>query len=112
MLTFTLDFQSSNDLGRRVAFEYEAAAREAARPFVPVYLVCSVDENLKRATSLDRANGGTTKLTDMEVLSDLRSRCELFRFENYPSLTIDVTTMSPVEAATKIFTHIKSVWTR
>ena len=95
---FNQDFQSDNDRGREVATEYQDAARRAGRAFIPVYLTCDLRASLERVDNIDRVKGGTGKLTDGEVLRDLRSRCELFRFES-SELTIDSTNASPSEIA-------------
>jgi hypothetical protein len=97
-----VDFQSDNALGRDVASEYREAALQAGRPFVPVYLTCDVSTNLARVASPDRLGSGTTKLTDLRVLRDLRSRCELYRFGGCPGLTVDSTSLTPSEAAAEI----------
>jgi hypothetical protein len=88
--------------------EYRAAARSAGRPFVPVYLTCDVDENLQRVAHPDRVNSKTGKLTDIQVLKDIRSRCELFRFADGPHLTVDSTSMSPLEQATKVLAVLEN----
>jgi hypothetical protein len=94
-----LDFQSNNGLGRDVAKEYEAAALRASRPFLPVYLECDIKENIRRITSPQRGSSGTTKLLNPEVLEEMRSRCQLFRFDGIEGITSDVTNMGPEEAA-------------
>ena len=94
-----IDFQSNNDLGRDVAREYEAAASRARRPFLPIYLKCDIEENTRRITSLQRRSSGTTKLLNPEVLAEMRSRCQLFRFDGVEGITSDVTNMGPEEAA-------------
>ncbi|KAK1762379.1 hypothetical protein QBC33DRAFT_563832 [Phialemonium atrogriseum] len=46
------------------------AAREAGRPFLPVYRSgdVDVDANIRRAASHDRVHGTTTKLTDRSAV--------------------------------------------
>ncbi|TFB05782.1 hypothetical protein CCMA1212_001492 [Trichoderma ghanense] len=97
------DFQSDNALGRSVANEYLMAAKKAKRPFMPVYLGCDVDVNVKRATSQDRVSGTTTKLTDTALLRDMRSRCKLFEFDDQDFSTwIDTTDKEPEGVAKMI----------
>ena len=103
------DFQSDNQLGRDVAQEYADAASAAGRPFLPVYLTCNVEAHIQRIASSDRIDSGTTKLIDAELLRDMRSSCELFRFEDYPGLTVDSTEAPPSETAGKILDMIKSL---
>ncbi|KAK4158063.1 hypothetical protein C8A00DRAFT_11133 [Chaetomidium leptoderma] len=102
LVIFT-DFQSNNALGRVVASEYKDAAFKAGRPFVPVYLTCDEATNLERVASPDRLGSGTNKLTDPQVLGDLRSRCELYQFDGgCLGLTVDSTSLIPSEVAAKI----------
>ncbi|ETS03819.1 hypothetical protein M419DRAFT_136420 [Trichoderma reesei RUT C-30] len=97
------DFQSDNELGRSVAKEYLMAAKKAKRLFMPVYLGCDVDVNLKRAASQDRVSGTSTKLTDIALLRDLRSRCKLFEFDDQDFSTwIDTTNKEPEGVAKMI----------
>ncbi|KAH8812079.1 hypothetical protein F5884DRAFT_855386 [Xylogone sp. PMI_703] len=106
-LVICTDFQSSNELGRSVAMEYEAAADKAGRVFVPIYLTCDIDVNLERIGTLDRVNSGTTKLTDIRVLKDMCSRCELFCFDDRTGLTIDSTHVPPLETARNILVFLQ-----
>ncbi|KAI0133657.1 hypothetical protein BJ170DRAFT_715735 [Xylariales sp. AK1849] len=41
------DFQSDNDLGTSVALEYEAAARQAGRRLLPIYITRDTKENIR-----------------------------------------------------------------
>lgn len=91
-----------------MALEYRDAAYRAGRPFVPVYLTCDADTNLERVASPDRLRSGTTKLTDAQALRDLRSRCEMFRFDSCPGLMIDSTNLPPSEVATKILAFVRN----
>ncbi|KAK2758672.1 hypothetical protein FQN54_003362 [Arachnomyces sp. PD_36] len=108
LVIFT-DFQSSNELGRDVAMEYRDAARRSGRPFIPVYLTCDMDANVQRIASLERVDSGTKKLTDAQQLQALRGRCELFRFDECPSFTVDSTHLPPLEAAAKILAFLKDM---
>ncbi|KAL5088874.1 hypothetical protein Trisim1_006289 [Trichoderma cf. simile WF8] len=107
-IVFT-DCQSDDELGQATAQEYLQAAREAKRPFITVYLSCELEVNIKRATSSERVQGTTTKLTDAVMLRDALSRCKMFRFENspYEAYNIDTTDLAPVDAALRIQTYIK-----
>jgi len=66
---------------------------------VPVYLLCDDDENERRMVHKDRAASGTTKLMDVELLRSMRSRVGLFRFDSVDGLTLDVSRLSPGQAA-------------
>lgn len=82
-----------------MAREYEAAASRARRPFLPIYLECDIEENTRRITSLQRRSSETTKLLNPDSLAEMRSRCQLFRFDGVEGITSDVTNMEPEEAA-------------
>ena len=100
--------------------EYRDAARKAQRPFLPIYFICDVEENVQRIASREieiklKFNGWRTgKLTDVELLRDFRTRCQLLEFGDCGGLTIDTTNISPEEAAERIlafvmeFTEFKS----
>ena len=127
------DYQTDNALGRAVATEYRDAARQAGRPFLPIYLTCDVEENVRRIASRARkieiknsvklngrngngnGNGGTKtggKLTDVDLLRDFRSRCQLFQFDGGDcgsGWTIDTTDISPEEAAERILAVVREV---
>ncbi|KLO94602.1 uncharacterized protein FFB20_00235 [Fusarium fujikuroi] len=106
LVVFT-DFQSDNELGQSVAQEYASAARNADRPFLPVYLTCGLEANIERVDNAERVASGTTKLLDQELLQDMRGRCELFRFQGYPGLMIDSTEKTPLENAKKILDTVE-----
>lgn len=105
-----IDFQSNNDLGRNVAREYEAAALRARRPFLPIYLECDIKENTRRIASPQRGSSGTTKLLSPEVLAEMRSRSQLFRFDDVKGITSDVTNMGPEEAAEALERDVIKHW--
>ncbi|KAF7535035.1 hypothetical protein G7054_g5733 [Neopestalotiopsis clavispora] len=100
------DFQTTNKQGESVAKEYQQAAIESARPFLPVYLTCDEQENLDRLCSKERVDSGTTKLLDRDLLQTFRSSTAIYRFHDCTGFSIDVTNISPEEAASKIKDHI------
>ncbi|KAK4182082.1 hypothetical protein QBC35DRAFT_396683 [Podospora australis] len=106
LVIFT-DFQSANELGSQVAKEYQDAASRAGRPFIPIYLICDPEENLKRVANSDRVNSRLGKLTDRGLLQKFMSRCDLFRFDVPDYLTVDTTTATPWETATEILVFLK-----
>ncbi|CAH0046196.1 unnamed protein product [Clonostachys solani] len=105
------DSQTTDLLGEAVAREYQAAAEAAKRPFTPVYLTCDCEVNITRATSHERLQGGTTKLTDAKIIRDIRSRCKIFRFEagDRQPCSIDTTTLTPADAASKIIEYCQGL---
>jgi len=83
--------------------EYETAARRSGRPFLPIYLDYDVDgENIRRVATPECVSDGTGMLVNGELLKAMRSRCELFVFGACEGLRLDVTKLSPLEAAERI----------
>ncbi|KAJ5600344.1 hypothetical protein N7450_001411 [Penicillium hetheringtonii] len=107
IVVFT-DFQSNNELGRDTATEYKICAMESGRVFLPVYLICDLNTNLKRVNTIERIDSGTKKLTNVELVKNLRWKCDLFRFDDCPGLTLDSTGASPLEIASKILDFVES----
>ncbi|KAM0511046.1 hypothetical protein ACHAPE_010250 [Trichoderma viride] len=102
------DFQSDNELGTKTAQEYCDAALKAGRPFIPVYLSCEIEANIMRATSAERAQGTTSKLTCPDTVRELRTKCKLFKFGSpYEEYHIDTTDLTPKETALRIRAHIE-----
>ena len=97
-----VDFQSDNELGRSVAREYQSASLASGRPFFPIIITCDIDENRRRIAAPERINGGTLKLHSVEILEDLRARCELFHFNVDEEIHLDITHLSPTQAAKSI----------
>ncbi|OQE21674.1 hypothetical protein PENSTE_c011G09754 [Penicillium steckii] len=107
IVVFT-DFQSNNELGRDTATEYKISALESGRVFLPVYLICDLTTNLTRVNTIERVDSGTKKLTNVELVKNLRGKCDLFRFDDCPGLTLDSTGASPLEIASKILDFVES----
>lgn len=108
-LTHKADCQSKNELGSAVGAEYEDAALRAGRVFIPVVLHCDQSENLKRAVSTERQESGTTKLTDVEILAELRAEHVMLTFDLPTQLVLDVSDLMPSVTAWKLYEHIASI---
>jgi hypothetical protein len=90
-----------------VASEYLNAATAAVRPFLPVYLGVSKEENVRRLASSSRLESGVGKLVDASQLLAILDRCELFEFGDVQGLDLDVTELSAEESAQRIAQHIR-----
>ena len=101
-----IDSQCTSELDAAVAAEYRDAAAAAGRPFVPVYLRLSREENIRRIASSSRTESGTGKLVDAEVLLLIRDSCDLFEFSDVEALRLDVTEIDAEEAARRINQYI------
>jgi hypothetical protein len=103
-----VDSQSNSELDEAVAAEYRDAAAAAGRPFVPVYMKLSREENVGRIASSSRVASGTGKLVDADLLLSIRDSCDLFEFDDVEDnpLHLDVTEIDAEEAARRISEHI------
>lgn len=102
------DQQSSNELGRSVALEYRTAAAQRGSPFLSVILTCEIEENRKRLVSGTRGDGSTTKLTDPDILNNIRMGEDIYRCGAETELVLDVTKVLPTDAASNILEHMRS----
>ncbi|ORY66133.1 uncharacterized protein BCR38DRAFT_340299 [Pseudomassariella vexata] len=108
IIVFT-DSQVVGPVGPGVAAEFEAAARQSGRAFLPVYITCLEEENWRRLGSEERGKGGKGKLMDVDILKGIIRDMELFRFADVPGLSIDATTRKPEDAAGEILLAIKDI---
>lgn len=104
------DQQSSNDAGSSTAKEYHSAAISRGSYFISIVLTCAVEENYRRAISEDRGKGSNTKLTDLDILCKIREGEDIFHFGGEMELELDITDLSPTEAASKAYEHICKVF--
>ncbi|KAK8022401.1 hypothetical protein PG993_013168 [Apiospora rasikravindrae] len=105
--------QTTDLVGATVCAEYVAAARFRGCDLVSVVLSCEDEaEHLARVGAADRvARGG--KLTDARFAQGLREKKRIYRYNNFAaaggSLEVDVSDISPEEAAKRIFRHVLDV---
>jgi hypothetical protein len=105
-IVFT-DSQSSSPLGSIVAKDYFDSAKNRGCPFFSIRLVCAEEEHFRRAVDGRRQNDGTTKLTDINILRQIRMQEDIFSFGGPLELTLDVSRMSPDVAAREIVEFVK-----
>lgn len=105
------DFQSSDGLGSAVAQEYADAARARGCVFVPIIMTCSVRQNVIRAGGSDRIRDGHGKLTDLNLIMDMRTQegTGIASFGGDSELELDVTDIKPEEAAKIIAEHVEKI---
>jgi hypothetical protein len=94
--------------GQQVAGEFQQMAEKCGRPFLPICLLCDIDENQQRISNSERKNGGTTKLVCSKTLKSIRLQNDLYYFENVEVYTLDVTWITPDEAARRISEHMSA----
>ncbi|KAL8762088.1 MAG: hypothetical protein Q9184_001860 [Pyrenodesmia sp. 2 TL-2023] len=93
------DSQSSDAVGSAAVADYIHAAHTKGSQLISVILTCAEDENSRRVKSEQR---GGTKLHDVDVLLGIRRTEDLYRFGGKAELELDVTLLSPIEAAHEI----------
>lgn len=98
------DALSDDAVDSRAFDDYAALAADRGARFVGVVLDCSVEENLKRLTRAGRLRAH--KLTDPQVLMDLRSRHVLLKGKCDRLIELDVTDLGADEAASEIAARI------
>lgn len=101
------DLQSTDETGSATAMEYQVAARRAGRRFVPVLLECEKEENVRRATGMDRGIEGKRKLVDEVLIRHFLDTVTLFEFKDTETLRFDVTERTPGEVAVDLAMAIK-----
>ncbi|KAJ5579503.1 uncharacterized protein N7459_005488 [Penicillium hispanicum] len=102
------DFQTDDELGTAVCAEYRCTAEARGAALVPIVLLCDEETNLQRVASSDRET--YLKLTDVALVAQFRREKNVHRFSEHANyLELDVTTLSPAEAATRIAEHVRKV---
>lgn len=74
---------------------------KGSRPFFPVHLHCSREENLKRVVSPQRARHGKKKLRDVGVVEHYLDTTNDFVWEG-EGVSVNNTHLTPTEAAETI----------
>ena len=106
------EFQSTSESGTSTCKKYIEAARRRGCLFVPIILTCSSAENASRMQSAERMDlvaAGKGLLLDTDVLESYRKRSEIYRFQTYEEMELDVTELTPMQAANRIFAHVRTV---
>lgn len=102
---FSTDSQYSDPLCTSVCVESSVCAAGRGSWFIPIVLTCSEEANLERLISSER--GLHHKLVCGDTVRKVRQESEVHVFERHPKLlTMDVTTMKPIDAAKAILDHI------
>lgn len=102
--TWIFTDSSSEESG--TSMEYQAAASARGSRFISIILTCQVDENLNRITGPGRGGELNTKLTDIDILCQIRETEGIFRFRDEEEKELDVTNLTASEAARRIFDHV------
>ncbi|MCU4180537.1 AAA family ATPase [Bosea sp. BH3] len=84
--------------------EYRQLAGDRAAPLVAVVLDIDAERNLERLTAVGRSE--RHKLTNPKILAALRANHRLLRATGLPLVELDVSELSPAEAAGILSRHI------
>ncbi|KAK1540516.1 hypothetical protein CPAR01_06505 [Colletotrichum paranaense] len=103
------DFQSNDDIGSAVCAEYLETARVRGTAMVSIIITCDEATNISRLQSADREVH--RKIVDPELLRIFRNGVSIHRFDEpgTKSVEVDVTELTPIEAARQILDHILRV---
>ncbi|KAF3936660.1 hypothetical protein ABW19_dt0207510 [Dactylella cylindrospora] len=104
--------QSNSHIGTSISHEYLAAAQRRNSPFVSIILTCALEENLKRLSHPSRKTTPRRKLTNREVLKEIREQEVIHRFGDWigvRELVVDVTKLEPEEAAVVIKSFLEKI---
>jgi predicted kinase len=99
-----IDALADDDRDRATFSSYRDLAVARGARLIAVVIDCDPEENLKRLVAAGRAEA--RKLTDPNVLKDLRARHRLLRGEADHLIEFDVTVLSPDAAAAEILNTI------
>lgn len=103
---FTNSLLASNADDLKIYERVEKVATKRKSTFVPIRLVCELDELCKRVVSKDREE--KFKLTNAEALKKRFKKEVVYQPANPLTLTIDVTNLSPQEVVEMIMERLKT----
>ncbi|KAK8076338.1 hypothetical protein PG994_003610 [Apiospora phragmitis] len=103
------DSQGTDIVGASTCAEFVVTARHRGCGLVSVVLSCDEGAHLERVLAADRvARGG--RMVDASLAKTIREKSRIYRFSELAAeggtLEVDVTSLSPEEAAMKIFRHV------
>jgi len=118
------DSQPDTPAGAAEARAYEQAAKRAGRPFVPIYVTCKPEENLRRFNSVERRcshKGRGLRVSppssssspsaggpgvSRSAAADRVGGAQLYRFPDYDGLDVNATTQEAHVSAMQILAFI------
>jgi hypothetical protein len=102
---FTNELYEGKEVDRRFYDDVATLAAQRKALFVPVILRCDPEEVYRRVASPQRAE--RFKLRNVEHTRENIRTYKLLRVEHPNNLELDITTLSPVEAAQAIIAHVE-----
>lgn len=101
---FTNVLFEGGDIDQQIFLDIAGLAQDRGALFLPVRLLISPEELVRRVVSPDRAQ--KLKETDPQAAREKALEQEVFRPVGFPYLEIDITTLSPDEVADRILLEI------
>lgn len=103
------DARCTSDIGSEAAQDFKLAAEQGGATFIPVALSCDLEENVRRTVTRAGVNPKTTKLTNPDLVCQVRQEEVMYQFGGREELQLDITHLSASEAAQKVSQHLKSL---
>ena len=107
-----VDSQCDDELDAAIAAEYREAAGTVGRPFVPVYLRGSREENVRRITSSSRVSSGNGRLVDPSDLLLIRDSRDLLEFSGVEGLHLDFVDVDAEENAMRLYQYTRQLFVK
>jgi hypothetical protein len=102
------DQQSTTEDDALVSETYKGYADKRKCCFISIILECQREENKKRLQATGRGGEHNSKLTDVNILMDIINEGpEIYSFDRDDEMRLDVTRMTPDDAALVIFEHVE-----
>lgn len=109
-VVLTNDLDDDDPWAWMIFYKVAVMAQKRQTSLIPIRLVCSQEELVRRGTTPERARAH--KNTDERLLADrANSRRVLEPPHGFSTLTLDTTSLTPSDAAAEIFSHIDALVT-
>lgn len=104
---FTNELLESSEADKSIYYRVAAIAKKRNSIFVPVRLVCDIEELAKRVNSPERIS--SFKMTDIFSTREKFAKEKLFMPDAPYAFSIDITNLTPQESAEEIISVLKTL---
>jgi hypothetical protein len=101
---FTNVLTEGEQIDRDIVARLSALAARRGHPYVPVYVRCETEENLRRVPAAERHE--RMKWVDPDAVRRFVDEHVLFRFDDRAPFEVDTTALAPDDAARQVLDHI------
>jgi thymidylate kinase len=101
---FTNVLTEGEQVDRDIVARLSELAVRRGNPYVPIYIRCETEENLRRVPAVERRE--RMKWIDADAVRAFVDGHELLRFDGHDPFAVDVTSLTPDDAARQILDHI------